>query len=166
MRLVDWLTIVAILIGPLSALLIQKWIERRQAREDRKVSIFRTLMANRASRLSQDYVKAFNGIATEFYGDTNVIEAWRALNDHLNSSRDAGGGVVWDNRLNQLLVDMLYEMAETLDYHFDKVTLMRAVYHPLGWNTLEVEQTKLRQAAVAVFEGEKTLKVEIANPQG
>jgi hypothetical protein len=160
-----WLTIAAILTGPSAALLIQKYLENRRAKQDRKVNIFRTLMTYRASRLSAPYVQALNGIETEFYGDIEVIEAWRSLVNHLYTPQ--GNNEVtstrWNDHVSELVTDLLYQMAESLGYHFDKVTLQRNVYYPSGWNQVETEQTKLRQAAVKVFEGEETLKVEITN---
>jgi hypothetical protein len=164
----SWLTIAAIIIGPLAALLIQRHLERSQAKEDRKVMIFRNLMANRASRLSQNYVQALNGIEVEFHGETKVIEKWRSLVDHLYTQHDAvsdPNSIRWNDRVTELLGELLYEMAETLGYHFDKVTLKRNVYFPAGWNTIEIEQAKLRQAAVKVFEGEKPLKIEVTAPR-
>jgi hypothetical protein len=112
-------------------------------------------------------VQALNGIDTEFYGETNVIEAWRSLVDHLNSPHDTVNDpnfARWTERVTELLTTMLLRMAESLDYHFDEVTLKRNAYYPTGWNTIEVEQTKLRQAAITIFEGEKPLKVELTNP--
>jgi hypothetical protein len=158
----SWLTIAAILVGPLAALLIQKKLEDRGARVDRKVRIFRDLMANRASRLSAPYVQALNGIETEFYGDRKVIEAWRSLVNHLNTPQGAGEPALarWTERLTELLNNMLYEMGESLGYHFDKVTLERNAYYPTHWNTIEAENTQLRQAAIKVFEGQMPLKVK------
>jgi uncharacterized protein DUF6680 len=157
----SWLTIAAILIGPIVALTIQKWIEDRRARQNRKIQIFRELMASRASRLSAPYVQALNGIETEFYGQTKVIEAWRFLVDHLYTPQETNPEQ-WGQTQSDLLGDLLYEMGKSLGYHFDRVTLKRNVYFPKGWNLIEAEQAQLRQAAVAVFEGKKPLKVEVA----
>ena len=146
--------------------MIQRYLEDRRASFGRRVKIFRDLMANRASRISAPYVQALNGIETEFYGERKVIEAWRSLVNHLYTPQgEAGqaGFARWNDRLTELLNDMLYEMGESLDYHFDKVTLQRNVYYPSHWNTLETENTKLRQAAIKVFEGELPLKVEVAS---
>jgi hypothetical protein len=160
-----WLTIAAIIVGPLAALLIQNSLDRWQAREERKTTIFRNLMANRASRLSQVYVQSLNGIETEFYGQTRVIEAWRALIDHLYTPQptDYAENQRWSDRNTDNLSDLLYEMGESLGYHFDKVTLKRNVYSPLGWNWIETENTKLRKAAIKIFEGEIPLNVKITN---
>ena len=58
-------------------------------------------------------------------------------------------------------IDLLYEMGEALNYHFDKVGLRRNAYYPEAWNVAEIQQIKLQQAAIQVFEGDKPLKVEI-----
>jgi hypothetical protein len=162
----SWLTMAAIVVGPVAALLIQKYLEEKRARENRKIEIFRNLMASRASRLSPTYVQALNGIETEFYGDTKVIEAWRSLVSYLYTNRgtDPNQTKAWDDRVTDLLFDLLYVMAESLGYHFDKVSLQRNVYLPGGWVEVEAEQHQLRKAAVAVFDGSKTLKVELQNP--
>ncbi len=164
----SWLTIAAIIIGPLAALIIQKRLEDRRARENRKIQIFRDLMASRASKLSPMYVQALNGIETEFYGEQNVIEAWRSLVDQLYTpfrENDNEQATQWNNRATELTIGLLYEMAESFGYHFDKVTLRRNAYYPGGWGEVEVEQHQLRKAAVAVFSGTKPLKVEIEGSQ-
>jgi hypothetical protein len=159
----SWLTMAAIIIGPIAALLIEKYLEEKRARENRKIEIFRNLMANRASRMSPAYVQALNGIETEFYGDTKVVEAWRSLINYLYTDRgkDANQAKAWNDRVTDLLVELLYIMGESLGYHFDKVTLHRNVYYPGGWMEVETEQHQLRKAAVAVFDGSKALKVEL-----
>jgi hypothetical protein len=164
----SWLTILAILVGPLAALTIQKWMEDRRVKLERKMTIFRALMANRTSRLSATYVQALNGIETEFYEETKIIEAWHSLIDQLNTPQDPANdpnAARWSERVTNLLTDLLYEMAELLGYHFDKVGLKKNAYYPIGWNTIEIEQAKLRQAAIGVLEGGKPIKVEVTNPQ-
>lgn len=159
-----WIGLAAILTSPLVALLIEKYLEKLRAQEDRRVMIFRALMANRASRLSPAYVQALNGVEVEFFGETRVIEAWRSLLDQLNTPHDKVTDpqvTQWNDRVTTFLNDLLYEMGESLGYHFDKVSLKKNAYYPSGWQLVEGEQMKLRQAAVKVFEGEKPLKVEI-----
>jgi hypothetical protein len=158
-----WLTIAAIIIGPIAALLIQKYFERSQAETDRKIGILRQLMANRATRLAPSFVQSLNAIEMEFYGKTEVLEAWRILNEHLYTPHDAVGDpqmMRWTERTTDPLSELLHQMAKSLGYHFDKVTLKRNVYFPAGWNTLEVEQMKIRQAAIKVLEGQTPIKIK------
>jgi hypothetical protein len=160
-----WLTILAILTGPLAALLIQKAIEERRARTDRKVAILRDLMAYRANILLAQFVQALNGIELEFYGETKVIEGWRSLVEHLYTTQptDPNENKRWVDQLNEHMNALLHVMGESLGYHFSAVTLKRNYYYPTRWTTVEAENAKLRLAAIKVFEGDNPLKVELTN---
>ena len=156
-----WIAIVAIITGPTSALLIGKYIEERRAKRNRRIQIFHSLMSNRASRLSPAWVQALNGIETEFYGDKEVIESWRLLVDHLNAPESSDPKKVeqWQNALMDHVNDMLYEMGESLGYHFDKVTLKRNAYYPRGWGEIEVEQHALRKKLLELLDGQRKLPI-------
>jgi hypothetical protein len=117
-----WLTIATIIIGPLAALLIQKHLEGLEAREDRKVMIFRNLMASRANRMSPAYVQALNGIEVEFYGETKVIEAWRSLIEQLYTSHVPAGQIRVPNRIGLLaLEDFDGGLPQLRQFIFDRV---------------------------------------------
>lgn len=154
-----WLTMAALVIGPVAALFIQKRLDDRRAKIDRKIKIFRDLIANRANRLSPQYVQALNGIETEFYGDKKVIGAWRALLEHLYTPEpsDEVERGQWLDRINERLTDLLCEMAEQLGYRFDRVDLKRYAYYPTRWNTVELENMKLWQAGNRMVEDDKPL---------
>lgn len=79
---IEWWVVLATLAGPILAVQTQKFIERASERSKRRQWIFTALMANRATRLNDDYVKALNSIDLEFspkrFGgaaDRKVIEA-------------------------------------------------------------------------------------------
>lgn len=68
----SWLTIAAILIAPLSALIIQDFLAKIKESRATKLSIFKTLMATRLSPLSFEHTQALNMIDIEFYGKKNT----------------------------------------------------------------------------------------------
>ena len=74
-------TILAILLGPIVALWIQRISDRQRNRGNRKLFVFKELMATRATRTSPRHVDALNAIEVEFSegskGDTNILNAWR-----------------------------------------------------------------------------------------
>lgn len=156
------LTILAILVGPIAALLIQRKLDGWKADKERKIMIFRTLMAYRArsTRLSPQFVQALNGIETEFYGKTKVVEKWRSLVDHAYKQFEPKDEKLWGTEFDKRTVELLVEMAKDLGFHFDTVTLERNVYSPQLWADVELEQTRLRKAAIRVFEGEAPLKIK------
>src|SRR2546422_225122 len=65
-RLEGWLTILAIILGPIVALALQRYSERRREKQQRQLTIFKELMATRAAKVSQRHVDALNAIEIEF----------------------------------------------------------------------------------------------------
>ena len=69
MTISDWLVILAIIIAPILAVQVQKIIESRRSKRERKLQVFKALMATRATPLSPIHVEALNMIDIEFYDD-------------------------------------------------------------------------------------------------
>lgn len=65
-----WLTILALIVGPIAAVQTQVWLERRRERGNRKLEIFKTLMRARGSPLSREHVDALNTLTLEFPGNS------------------------------------------------------------------------------------------------
>ena len=61
------LTVLALIAGPISAVQIQTFLERRHQKHERRIITFKTLMAARGTGLSPDHVQALNMIDVEFY---------------------------------------------------------------------------------------------------
>jgi hypothetical protein len=157
---------VAILLSPLLALEVQKRLEERRAARERKMSIFRKLMTTRSTQMSPAHVEALNSIEVEFYAmrgpDKKVLDAWRMYINHLNSKAGDGDALSrWVEKKSNLLVDLLYQMAQSLGYDIDKVAIEKNSYHPLGFVEIETEQHALRKAALAVFSGERPLQATV-----
>ena len=72
MTTIEIVTIVALVTGPVLAVLIARWMEYRRTRYERRMDIFRTLMRTRRSRLFLDHVSALNLVEIEFRDDNNV----------------------------------------------------------------------------------------------
>ncbi|WP_375543587.1 DUF6680 family protein [Leisingera caerulea] len=71
----------ATFLGPVLAVQIQKWLEKNRGVKERRLAIFRSLMATRAARLSAEHVQALNAVPVEYYGTGNSLrkinEAWK-----------------------------------------------------------------------------------------
>ena len=167
------LTIVAIIVGPIAALYIQRKLDLERAAKDRKLHIFRMLMTYRATRLAAPFVEALNAIELEFYpkdGSTRkVIEAWREYMDHLANpdwhSKDAAKITALNIKNGELVSDLLSEMGDYLGYHFEKGVIRKNIYRPQTWADTETDQAALLRMAVEVFAGNKPLRVKIEEAQ-
>ena len=152
------LTIAAIIIGPIVALWLQRISERRRDRRNRKLIIFKELMATRATRLNPRHVDALNAIEVEFSdrSSKSVLEAWRLYLDHLGND-DMEDIRRWTDKGNDLLTDLLYEMSRVLQYDFSKVTLKKNVYSPKAHGDLESDQYLLRKYIVEMMAGKRAV---------
>ncbi|MBV6689405.1 MULTISPECIES: DUF6680 family protein [Xanthomonas] len=169
----DGLIILATLLGPIVAVRVQKWIELLRETRQRKLWVFHTLMATRASRLSSDHVQALNMIDLAFYGDRIfgfrkrtkkeqcVLDAWREYLDHLNTLIDNEPAQQWVSRGHELFVNVLYAIAVEVGLVFDRVQLKKGVYSPSAHGRVEDEQERVRQLAISVLSGEQPLTMKI-----
>ena len=83
MTIADWLMIVVVLLAPLIAVQVQKWLESWNEKSERKRKIFETLMTTRATRLDPAHVAALNMIDFVFDKDKSINEKWREYLDCL-----------------------------------------------------------------------------------
>jgi hypothetical protein len=156
-----WLTLVAVIVGPILAVQAQKYIERRREDRMRKLFLFRELMSTRAARLSQRHVEALNLIDLEYPGDKAkdraVHEAWRSYLDALGTPNDPQNqGVIFERR-DRAFTELMYQMAQRLSFPFDRVAIERNVYTPIAHGRLEDDQELIRKGVVELLTGKRAL---------
>ncbi|MDO6413437.1 hypothetical protein Q4F19_03490 [Sphingomonas sp. BIUV-7] len=159
----DLAIILATLLGPILAIQAQKWLERSKAVKDRRLTIFRTLMATRATRISPQHVEALNAVPVDFYGPDKprlraITDDWQSYMDLLNdtSMNSDAGSIARGNAL----VAMLRKIANLLGYNFNESDIKR-VYHPEGLVTTELEHAAIRRGIVRMFAGEISLPMSV-----
>jgi len=168
MTISDWLVIVVILLAPLLAIQTQKYIENSREKKARKMKIFRTLMATRGNPLSPQHVEALNMIDIEFYKNQKIVDKWELLlENYLNFPKDPNDSN-FQSRLdscvtksNELLTDLLYEMAESLNYSLDAIYLRRGMDIPKGHADILADQEIIRRSLVNVLLGQAPIPIKI-----
>ncbi|TCL71968.1 DUF6680 family protein [Rhizobium sp. BK251] len=159
----DWVIAFATLAGPILAVQAQKIVERSRQAKERRLWIFRTLMATRAASLSASHVEALNAIALEFYGNRrsfrDVVDAWKNYLDLL--SQDNIDFAVWSQKRKDLFVELLFKMAPTVGYKFSKLEISNEIYAPKAHGQVEIEQQIIREGLTRVFSGQAGIPIEI-----
>ncbi|OGX19817.1 MAG: hypothetical protein A3K83_00165 [Omnitrophica WOR_2 bacterium RBG_13_44_8b] len=170
MTISDWLVIAAIVIAPILAVQIQKFIESKKEKRARKMQIFRALMATRATPLYPQHVEALNMIDIEFFENKKITDAWKLLLDNFANYPKDPKDTNYQAQLNSsmekstdLLVDLLYEMAKHLNYKFDKVHIKRGAYIPKGHADYILDQEFIRRALVGVLLGQVPIPIKVVN---
>ncbi len=165
MTIADWVMIGAVLLGPIIAVRLTRYLDNKKEVQERKLQVFKTLMATRAYTVSWDHVVALNRIDLEFDKNNKkekaVIEAWKAYLDLLGdkSMRPEQWGV----KRVDLLVELLHKMAQVLDYDFDKTHIKNSSYSPVAHGNTEDELKALRVGLIQMLEGKRPLPMEVVN---
>jgi len=171
----DWLSIIAILLSPIIALQVQRYIDFFRERKSRKMRIFETIMTTRAERLSQYHVQSLNMIDIDFYGirvlgfnwktskEKDVLNAWKTYLDHLNTHEELTGNILdnWVLRTDELFTDLLFEMSRAIGYDFDKVHLKRSIYTPRAHGSQILDNESIKQNLVQILDGKKPFPMRI-----
>ena len=170
MSIADWLMIAAVLTGPIIAVQLTRYLDSLKEIKERKLAIFKTLMATRAYNVSWTHVEALNRIDLEFDHNNKrekaVIAAWKEYLDLLSNSSISSEQ--WGIRRVDLIVELLYKMAHVLNYDFDKTHIKNSFYSPMAHGVTEEEQTALRRGLLEVLEGKKRIPIylsESENPE-
>ncbi|WP_424832461.1 DUF6680 family protein [Ruegeria sp.] len=156
------LTLAAIVIGPISAVLITRWLDDRGEAKRRKFDLFKALMQTRGIRLDPVHVAALNIVELEFYDKKDVRSAFQKYIEHLSSPEPNGGDEdldrYYDHR-SDLFMDLVYQIGVVVGYNFDKRELERRSYVPKGWNDDQFIQRKNAAMLNQLLEGQRPLPV-------
>lgn len=165
-KLEGWLTIAAIILGPILAFAIQHLRDKLRDDQTRKRQIFQQLLLTLKVPMSPRHVDALNSIPLEFYSVSAVMQAWREYVSHLNNShmvRNNPQG--WGERKLELLVTLAYEIGRSLGYdHIDKATLRDNVYVPKGYEDNEEQSRQTQAALLQVLKGERPIATTMVGP--
>jgi hypothetical protein len=176
-------TIIAIILGPILAIQVQKIIERLTQKRDEKRKVFMTLLTTRGRQLAPEHVQALNMIHFFFSGkhkkDQAVVEAWDLYRDHLftrteppkpqdNGEVSDADRVDFENRVrewlgksDELLCSMLRKMAESLGYHFPELWLKKGAYTPQGYGEMEENQRTILHGLAEILLGIRSFPMKL-----
>lgn len=155
----------ATVLGPILAVQAQKWIERATERRRVRRNIFHALMANRATRLNDDFVRSLNLIDLEYTKDKAVIDAWRTLfgtyTQGAGKDADEPTHRAWAQRTDDEMVALLSAMSKANGYEFTQEQLRRGVYYPKGRVDLENNQLAVLASLRDILEGRVALPMAV-----
>lgn len=177
----ELLTIAAILIGPLAAVLTTLWLERRREIYARRMEIFRTLMRTRRLPMSVEHVGALNLVEIEFSKNKEVIDAWRTLLEHFSTEhvrrqeeRVESSSTPQEQRSRnerfykrladerqRLLAKLLHAIARVMNFKVEQLEIFEGGYTPQGWHDDDQEMRAARRFLLDLYLGRAALPVVV-----
>ncbi|MBC6428220.1 MAG: hypothetical protein GDA55_03180 [Cellvibrionales bacterium] len=165
MMISDWIMIIVVLLGPIVAVQLTKYLDAKREKQQRKLDIFKKLMSTRAYTVSWDHVMALNLIDLEFNAskpkEKAVISAWKQYHVLLGN-RDISAEQ-WQTRRVDLLVELLHKMAVAMNYDFDKTHIKNSSYAPQVHGHTETQWSYIRQGIIDILDGKRPFPMHITN---
>lgn len=159
----EWITLIAILVGPVAAVIVARILDEKRATRERRMMIFREMMRTRRLRLSPEAVGAFNLVEIEFQKSQRVIERWKDLLTHFSGAypKDATLEALHEanKKADVLYAKLLHAMALELKFPVQQFDIIEGGYAPQGWEDDESAQRALRIALLNVLSGNRALRV-------
>jgi hypothetical protein len=158
----DWITVTALIIGPVAAVMITLWYQNRSEKQAAKQRLFSVLMANRLPNPpTNDWVNGLNLVDVVFQNDRAVVEKWHELYDAMNHPP---AQINWQ-RTGHLRIELLSEMAVALGYSRLSQTDIDRFYSPQAMGDEAAAQKELRDELVRVLKDTKSLQVVPKTPE-
>lgn len=158
-----WLTILAILMGPVTALMISRVLDWIREKDKRRKQLFFTLIGTRAMFHSPQHVEALNSIDVVFdqKDDKAIRDQWAHVLQHLEVDETTPG---WSETLDTRRVDLYQAIAKRLGYAFSAEYIKKGIYFPkYHYNFFRNQDTIYEGLAKALAEG--TLRVRLEEPE-
>jgi len=163
-----WAIVLATFAGPVAAIIVSMWLTARAQRRDqlngRRFWVFRTLLATRGQAITPEHVAALNLIEIDYHGVEPVMREWRTYMAHLHSGptdrpMTAAENTAFNDRRTDLLAKLLHQVSRFMKLEMGEIDLKRGGYAPSGWAYRDEQDTRMKQAATRLFEGEAPLRV-------
>lgn len=97
----DWVTLLAIFLGPIFAVGITLWIEGRRKKRDARTTILRQLMVTRHLPADPNYSAAVNLVPIEFNDEPQVLAAYKAYQEAIRQPATDNADIIAQH--NQLV---------------------------------------------------------------
>ena len=162
------LTLIALIAGPVAAVIITRYQDDQRQYHGRRMDIFRTLMRTRRAALSPDHIGALNLVEIEFADEPAVVLAWKELFTHFGTAHgrrgeekieglteqkeiekrnEAFGGRLVQER-QRLLAKLLHAIAKAEGFKIEQLEIFDGSYTPQFWSDIETEQAIIRKFVV------------------
>jgi hypothetical protein len=106
----EWLTLLAIVLGPITAVGITLWIEKMRRVRERRLYIMRLLLMTRHLPADPQYNAAINLIPAEFNDEQKVMAAWRKYHERVREHADPAQNDDHQRRISAAQSGMIFEI--------------------------------------------------------
>ena len=158
----EWITIAAVITGPIAAVSITLYFDGRREKRSRKWEILRDLMLYRKQPMSRGFVGALNLIEVEFHGNRAVLDAWDTLLEH-EDDEEPSDHVELQEHLkvaDEKRATLIQKIACEMGIEIDSSKIYGGV-HPERWSEIESLEYDAKERLPDFLAGSTTMPVAV-----
>ena len=141
------MNIIAVILGPIIAVIITLWYQSRKEKRDTKHRIFLTLMGHRKSNPPTfALVEVLNTLDVVFADNSKIVRLWHEYYDLLCTKEPNY------QTLEHKYLDLLSEIAQSLGYKKLKQTDIEKFYTPVAHGSQAELNEKMQRELLRVLE--------------
>jgi hypothetical protein len=155
----DFVTILALIIGPVVAVIITLWSQKRSEKKAAKIRLFVSLMTHRGSvPITAEWVAALNLIDVVYTKHRRVIEAWHDLYDYFHMKP-------LDPRvLAARKIELLSAMSRVIGYRSLRESDITRFYFPESHQVAVLAQQEVQAEFVRVLKSSEAFSLPARKP--
>lgn len=154
MELRDWVTVVALVVGPALAVALQLYAQKRGQLRAQRLYVFQTLLAYRQDPFNAERVKALCLIDIVFHNVPSVRAKWKeyysALGDPQYNDGQNDAVNVWIQKQNIMLAEMAKVLGYGREIGYEEITRS---YAPKQYNLNFLATQKAQTELLRLLEG-------------
>jgi uncharacterized protein DUF6680 len=151
---IEVVTVIALVAGPVIAVLITLWYQRRTDKRAAKERLFITLMAHRKSfSPAPDWTNALNLIDVVYADNPTIVQHWHSLYDILIQTP------MNMQRYTYQYLELLSAMAESLGYHSIKQTDIDKFYTPQAYGDQAIVSAEIQKELLRVLKATASIPI-------
>lgn len=145
------MSVAAIIAAPMMTLYIQRKLDGKRVRDQRRQQIFNTLWINRRRPFWVARIDALNMIDVEFFGEREVQDAWQELRAHYFGQHPGLNDDQISHEREERFATLLYAMSKVLGYKFSRTDIRDNIYRPQLHGTVEEIEIETRARILALL---------------
>ena len=133
LKIYEWLTLIAILVGPVVAVIVTLATEARRRTREQQAQTLRMLLSTRHLPSDPAYSTAINMIPIDFNRESGVMAAW---NNYITSIRFRSTPEGADAHQQDIITKqtkLIFQMTKSLDYKLDETDIQSTAYAAEGF---------------------------------
>jgi Family of unknown function (DUF6680) len=158
---IEIITVIALVAGPVIAVAITLWHQRRAEKRTAKERLFMTLMAHRKSfSPAPDWTNSLNLIDVVYADNPKIVGQWHSLYDILIQTP------INMQRYSYQYLELLSEMAKSLGYRSIQQTDIDKFYTPQAYGDQAVTNAEIQKELLRVLKATASVPIFPTYPKG